>query len=123
MASIVYQTDKRNGSTYAYPMESVRDPVTGKCKPKRTYIGRVDPVTQTIVEKAPSGKRNRGGITKRQIDQVDHATAEMLEQMKAEIASLKEEIQRLKNEKDQSDCLFEKSVDSINNRHDSDKPV
>lgn len=59
MAFIAYVKNKKTGAVYAYSQEAYRDPVTKRPKSKRTYLGRVDPVTHEIVEKAPEGKRNR----------------------------------------------------------------
>ena len=44
---------------YAYRSESYRDPVTKQPKSRRTYLGRVDPVTNEIIPKAEKGRRNR----------------------------------------------------------------
>ena len=123
MASVVFQTDKRNGSTYAYSLESVHDPVTGKNKQKRTYIGRVDPISQKIVEKAAFGKRNRGGITKKQIDRIEQAATEKLGHMNSEVEALKKEVQTLKKEKEEADLLFKQIVSAISNRHTSNEPI
>ena len=49
----------RSNTKYAYRSESYRDPVTKKPKSRRTYLGRVDPVTNEIIPKAAEGKRNR----------------------------------------------------------------
>ena len=59
MTFTVYQTNKKTGTVYAYSQESFRDPETKKNKVRRTYLGRVDPVTKLIIEKAEGGKRNR----------------------------------------------------------------
>ena len=62
MSSIVYQTDRRSGSTYAYFSEPTRDPETGRPSQRRTYLGRVDPETGEIVPKAAPGRRNRSRL-------------------------------------------------------------
>lgn len=59
MSCIVYLTNKKTNTKYAYRSESYRDPVTKKPKSRRTYLGRVDPVTNEIIPKAAEGKRNR----------------------------------------------------------------
>ena len=46
--SIVYQTDKRSGITYAYESKSYWDKETKMPRCKRTLIGRVDPETGEI---------------------------------------------------------------------------
>ena len=62
MACIIYQTNKKTGIKYAYRSESYRDPETKKPKSRRTYLGRVDPITNEIIPKADTGKRNRSPI-------------------------------------------------------------
>lgn len=62
MACIIYQTNKKTGIKYAYRSESYRDPKTKKPKSRRTYLGRVDPITNEIIPKADKGKRNRSPI-------------------------------------------------------------
>jgi transposase len=49
MATIVYQTDKRTGITYAYQSLSHWDKEKKQSRAKRTLIGRVDPVSGEIV--------------------------------------------------------------------------
>ncbi len=63
MSCIIYQTNKKTGIKYAYKSESYRDPVTKKPRSKRTYLGRVDPITDEIIPKAETGKRNRAAIS------------------------------------------------------------
>ena len=43
--SIVYQTDKRSGITYAYESKAYWDSEKKQSRSKRTLIGRVDPET------------------------------------------------------------------------------
>lgn len=62
MSCIIYQTNKKTGVKYAYMSESYRDPVTKKPKSRRTYLGRVDPVTDEIIPKAEPCKRNRTAV-------------------------------------------------------------
>lgn len=62
VSSIVYQTDRRSGTTYAYRSTSYRDPQSGRPKARREYLGRVDPATGEIVPKAGPGRRNRSPL-------------------------------------------------------------
>ena len=64
MSCIVYITNKKTNTKYAYRSESYRDPITKQPKSRRTYLGRVDPVTNEIVPKAEKGKRNRNPLEK-----------------------------------------------------------
>ena len=75
MPCIIYQTNKKTGIKYAYESESYRDPVTKKPKSRRTYLGRVDPVTGEIIPKAESGKRNRASVSDSSIP--DHVQDEL----------------------------------------------
>ncbi|MDC3413192.1 hypothetical protein [Terrihalobacillus insolitus] len=52
MATIVYQTDKRSGITYAYESISYWDKDKQQSRSKRTLIGRVDSKTGEIVPTA-----------------------------------------------------------------------
>ena len=47
----------QSGITYAYEATSQYDPVTKQSRPKRKYLGRVDPETGEIIPTA--GKRGR----------------------------------------------------------------
>lgn len=51
MACIVYQTDKRTGIKYAYSSESYWDKDKKQPRSKRTFLGKVDPVTGKIIPK------------------------------------------------------------------------
>ena len=51
MAYIVYQTDKRTGIKYAYSSESYWDKDKKQPRSKRTFLGKVDPVTGKIIPK------------------------------------------------------------------------
>jgi transposase len=56
MATIVYQTNKKTGVTYAYESVSYWDKEKQQSRAKRTCIGRVDPITQNIVPTRPRRK-------------------------------------------------------------------
>lgn len=57
MACVVYQTNKRTGTRYAYRSESYRDPQTGRPRSRREYLGRVDPETGEIIPKRARARR------------------------------------------------------------------
>jgi len=48
--SIVYQTDKRSGITYAYESKAYWDKEKKQSRSKRTLIGRVNPETGEITK-------------------------------------------------------------------------
>ena len=51
MSSIVYQTNKQTGITYAYESVSYWDKDKKQPRSKRQYLGRVDPETGEIIRK------------------------------------------------------------------------
>lgn len=51
MSCIVYQTDKKTGTKYAYESVSYWDKEKQQPRSKRTYIGKVDPATGEIIRK------------------------------------------------------------------------
>lgn len=103
MSCVVYQTNKKTGYVYAYESVSYRDPVTRMPKSKRTFIGRVDPITKELLdpEKAKRLKERRNNPTaasagkrSNSADRTDVAsvTANEKEELVAEIQDLKEMI-------------------------------
>lgn len=59
MATIVYQTDKRSGITYAYKSVSYWDKEKKQSRAKRTLIGRVDSETGEIVPTDGRGRKKK----------------------------------------------------------------
>ena len=55
MACIVYRTDS-GGRKYAYSSESYWDAEKQQPRSKRTYLGRVDPITGEIIKGRQNGK-------------------------------------------------------------------
>ena len=100
MSCIIYQTNKKTGIKYAYKSESYRDPVTKKPKSKRTYLGRVDPVTDEIIPKAESSKRNRASVSDPSIpDHVQNELAirnETIRTLRQQISTLETTLKSLK---------------------------
>jgi hypothetical protein len=105
MSSIVYQTDRRSGTTYAYRSKPVRDPVTGKPSQKRTYLGRVDPETGEIVPKAAKGKRNRSKVGDQSQAQLPLTVAESTS-LRDESELLRAEVTRLQARVDELEGLI-----------------
>lgn len=69
--SIVYVKDKKSGTVYAYESEAKWIPELKQSRPVRTYLGRVDPLTQTIIPSA--GRRGR---RKKEEDPISNRPAE-----------------------------------------------
>ena len=97
MSSIVYHTDSKTGNKYAYESRSYRDPETKKVKTQKTYLGRVDPITNEIIPKAEPGKRNRKPST-RQMKQISEASKKQIEQLTQEVSILKQTVSSLTNQ-------------------------
>ncbi len=104
MAFIVYQTNSKTGTVYAYSQEAYRDPVTKRPKSKKTYLGRVDPVTKQIIKKNTEGKRNRQKLgldavpLEQRSDEADELIvrqAQLIESQKRQIAELTRMNERL----------------------------
>lgn len=96
--AIVYQHDKRSGITYAYDSKSYYDKETRSSRAKRTLIGRVDPVTGSIV---PTDGRNKGAKAKKAVsfENKDKRILELEDenrQLKLQVNALKKELDRIK---------------------------
>lgn len=92
--SIVYQTDKRSGITYAYESKAYWDKEKKQSRSKRTLIGRVDPETGEILKTDGRCKRNSPYQTVQLTEQ-----DEILNRLKGmKISELKQEILRLEIE-------------------------
>jgi hypothetical protein len=102
MSSIVYQHDKRSGTTYAYRSTSYRDPSTGRPRSRREYLGRVDPETGEIVPKAAKGRRNRSRLGGEEAAEQSRAAraleeAEEVRRLRAGLSDLRERYERLES--------------------------
>ncbi|WP_274969171.1 hypothetical protein [Succinimonas amylolytica] len=98
MVSTVYQTNKKTGVVHAYSSESYRDPVTKKPRTRRTYLGRVDPVTKMIIPKAAPGSRNRTKLSVTQSDELKlpPEISELIAEQTKAISEMREELDLLK---------------------------
>lgn len=92
MACIVYRTNKKSGITYAFRQESYRDPVTRKPRNTKTYLGRVDPETNTIIEKKTRSSNEPSEENSKPKQNYKSREEILLEKKDAQIQSLQEEI-------------------------------
>lgn len=89
--SIVYNTDKRSGITYAYESKSYWDKEKKQSRSKRTLIGRVDPETGEILPTDGRCKKNSPYQTVKLTEQ-----DEIMNRLKGmKVSELKQEILRL----------------------------
>jgi len=92
--SIVYNTDKRSGITYAYESKSYWDKEKKQSRSKRTLIGRVDPETGEIKKTDGRCRKNSPYQTVKLTEQ-----DEILNRLKGmKVSELKQEILRLEIE-------------------------
>ena len=92
--SIVYQTDKRSGITYAYESKAYWDSEKKQSRSKRTLIGRVDPETGEIRKTDGRCRKNSPYQTVQMTEQ-----DEILNRLKGmKISELKQETLRLEIE-------------------------
>ena len=116
MPSIVYQTDKRSGSTYAYRSTSFRDPDTGRPRSRREYLGRVDPATGEIVPKAGGGRRNRSKVGEPEARADAGEVLRALRYRDDELARLEGEVARLSGlvgELRERNALLESAIGAV----------
>jgi hypothetical protein len=92
--SIVYQTDKRSGITYAYESKAYWDKEKKQSRSKRTLIGRVDPKTGEISETDGRCKKNSPyqSVPLTEQDEITNRLRGM------KISELKQEVLRLETE-------------------------
>ena len=93
MACIVYRTDSA-GRTYAYSSESFWDKEKHQPRSKRTYLGRVDPVTGEILK----GRQPRGSSKERLDQHLEEAGDVRVQELHSELEAKNAEITRLKEE-------------------------
>lgn len=92
--SIVYQTDKRSGITYAYESKAYWDKKKQQSRSKRTLIGRVDPETGEI---KPTDGRCKKNSPYQKVKMTEQD--EILNRLKGmKISELKQEVLRLELE-------------------------
>lgn len=106
MASIYYRTDKKTGNVYAYSSVSYRDPVTKKPRNKRTYLGRVDPISHEILPKAEAGQKRKRTISKSQLDSVSDDLKERVTMLTEQVQILEEKLNSLEKDKRASQHLI-----------------
>ena len=116
MPTIVKHYDKKTGKTRVYESTPHYDPVTKQSRPKRKYLGTLDPETGELIPS--SGRRGRRPSSKNvTTTDKDNASKEVIALQKAvsekesEILSLQSEIITLKA----TVRSYEKICNSISN--------
>ena len=110
MSSIVYYTNAKTGVITAYRSEAKWDPEKGYSVPKRTYLGRVDPVTKEIIPS--SGQRGRKKKEETQDPdsyQVKYEAAVLeIEQLRTSLGSLQKQVQAMQKERSETAQAMQK---------------
>lgn len=101
MPTIVQHYDKKTGKTRVYESTPHYDPVTKQSRPKRKYLGTLDPETGKLIPS--SGRRGRTPSAKN-VTTTENDTAsakiaslqKIISEKESEIVSLKTEMKNLK---------------------------
>lgn len=101
MPTIVQHYDKKTGKTRVYESTPHYDPVTKQSRPKRKYLGTLDPETGELIPS--SGRRGRTASSQNVTTTTDVsgskeiiALQETISEKEAEILSLQAEVKTLK---------------------------
>ncbi len=101
MPTIVKHFDKKSGKTRVYESTPHYDPVTKQSRPKRKYLGTLDPETEELIPS--SGRRGRTASSKNvTTTEEDTASArnrdfqKIISEKETQIASLQSEVKTLK---------------------------
>ena len=110
MACIVYQTDKRTGIKYAYSSESYWDKDKKQPRSKRTFLGKVDPVTGKIIPKKSKDK----ATPELQPDSYGSRNDLEIETLKNELAAKNALINELNHEIQRLTIRYDTAMKAIN---------
>ena len=97
MPTIVKHVDKKSGTTRVYDSTSHYDSVTKQSRPKRKYLGTLDPETGELI---PSSGRKGRTPSRKNVPTSDEASelVKQVERLQKAAAGKDEEILSLKNE-------------------------
>lgn len=116
MPTIVKHYDKKTGKTRVYESTPHYDPVSKQSRPKRKYLGTLDPETGELIPS--SGRRGRRPTAKKDTSTDNDDTSKevialqkIIVEKESEILSLKSEIKTLKS----AIRSYRKICDSISN--------
>ena len=99
MSCIVYQTDHKTGTKYAYESVSYWDKEKQQPRSKRKYLGKVDPETGEIISKKERGPHSADDGSPDEVDAIKKLN-EQLDQKDDEIHALRQEIEQLNKKYD-----------------------
>ncbi len=90
--SIVKHTDKKSGRTYVYESTPHYDPVSKQQRPRKKYLGMLDPETGELIQS--SGKRGRKFGSKNRPKPAGSNTAKVMEEQLKSLSSRLHEVER-----------------------------
>lgn len=111
MSSIVYLTNKKSGTKYAYSSVSYYDKEKKQPRNKRKLLGIVDPVTGEIVP--TSRQRKKTAESNTDYRKLYEKSESLCEKQKKEIDSLHSQINDLVSENKKLSARLQKAIDVL----------
>lgn len=96
MPTIVKHYDKKTGKTRVYESTPHYDPKTKQSRPKRKYLGTIDPETGELI--LSSGRRGRTAPSNHLTVMEDHTEKARIAELELSLSEKEEEIHSLKAE-------------------------
>ena len=96
MPTIVQHYDKKTGKTRVYESTPHYDPVTKQSRPKRKYLGTLDPETGKLIPS--SGRRGRTASAKNDTIMESNAPSARIADLERVVSNKEDEIASLKSE-------------------------
>ena len=96
MPTIVKHYDKKTGKTRVYESTPHYDPVTKQSRPKRKYLGTLDPETNELTPS--SGRRGRRAVSPNTTTIKNDSSSDRISALEETISKKEDEISSLKSE-------------------------
>ena len=96
MPTIVKHYDKKTGKTRVYESTPHYDPVTKQSRPKRKYLGTLDPETNELIPS--SGRRGRHAVSQNTTTIKNDSSSDRISALEETISKKEDEISSLKSE-------------------------
>ena len=104
MPTIVQHYDKKTGKTRVYESTPHYDPVTKQSRPKRKYLGTLDPETGELIPS--SGRRGRSASSKNATTTTNNSEAKVIAALQKTISEKEAEILSLQTEVKSLGCFI-----------------
>ena len=96
MPTIVKHYDRKTGKTRVYESTPHYDPVTKQSRPKRKYLGTLDPETNGLIPS--SGRRGRRAVSQNTTTIKNDSSSDRISALEETISKKEDEISSLKSE-------------------------